>query len=508
MQLPDPEPIKRFIATNRNIILYSVLIAIVAFGYELFNFSMSMDEETTSFIPAAGRLFYIQIGRWGTYLLNLVLFPESLVPYVPFLIGILCLAMSSVLVTSILEGSQWAKMVFSTIFITSPFHAYYLTFNTAAPYFGVGIVCVVVSFLVGIKAIDNHSRKGFLIAMLLLAVAISMYQAVFAMFITLCSFYLLMQTLKTAQPDLCSLGKKSLFLLLLIIFSVALYKMIDYGAQYILKVLVNPKNSAYLEQFEGWGKAPVKSVIIDIYLNFRRFIAGTVIPGGQWISIATLLVIVPALIIHLALEKSGILRKITSGVLVILLLISPYSLLFILGAKLPIRTMMAIPLGIGLIWWLAYQRTGRWGKTILLILVFYGMIDNTTLITRLFYSTYNSWQADRDMANRIYERICLLDTSNINKPITVAFIGECKFPGNAMYLKSEVFGASYFERTKKNPNRITYFFKSLRINNLFIISNNKYLESLRMKVRSLPSWPQKGSVCQIDSVIVVKISDD
>ena len=55
---------------NKAILLFSLCIAILCYGYEIFNFSLSIDEEIASFSDANGRKTYLLIGRWGTYLLN------------------------------------------------------------------------------------------------------------------------------------------------------------------------------------------------------------------------------------------------------------------------------------------------------------------------------------------------------------------------------------------------------------------------------------------------------
>ena len=68
---------------NQNLILVTTLLLIIiaAYGFELFNFNLTIDEEVHVFSPQADR--WIEQGRWGMYLLNRFLLPQPVIPFVP-----------------------------------------------------------------------------------------------------------------------------------------------------------------------------------------------------------------------------------------------------------------------------------------------------------------------------------------------------------------------------------------------------------------------------------------
>lgn len=118
--------------------------------------------------------------------------------------------------------------------------------------------------------------------------------------------------------------------------------------------------------------------------------------------------LMPVLIIFFIREMKSTRSIWLMLVLLVLLFLAPFSLVYLNGSELPCRILVALPLLTALVWWLLYPRCTAWGQKILLV-GFFLFISNTTAIKQLFRSTWVSWQADRDMANRIYERICTLD---------------------------------------------------------------------------------------------------
>jgi hypothetical protein len=508
MKILNLDYLKKYVSDNRKIIIFSFLIAIICYGYEIFNFSLSIDEELASFNNASNNRFLIEIGRWGTYLLNRLMFSQSLLPYAPFLFGVLCLAAASVIFVTSIGGSPGAKYIFSIVFITSPVHAYYLAFNTADPYFSIGLALMVISYLEAVKGFETKSRFALLRSVLTCAFSISIYQALFSVFVTLMMFHLL--TKKAGDPNFnCkALLKRATGFILLAVVSLALYKMTDF---LIFKMVLDSKAShgmAYLNSLQSWGKLPSMLIIKNLILGTITYFTGKLIPGERYLIPFSVFFLISYLVYKFGTQKRTVIDRIILILLLLLLLVSPFILIYINGAMLPVRTMMAFPLLLAMLWWLVYTQIRQSGKKIMLVLAFVLFITNTGITTRLFYSSWVAWQADRDMANRIYERICNLDLPDNGKPIEVAFLGKYDHPGNALFIKSDIFGASFFGWDNGNPIRILFLFKTMGINNLRMASNMKTKVSLSDTVQKLPCWPFKGSVCFYENVVIVKLSNE
>ena len=508
MKILNLDCLKKYVSDNRKIIIFSFLIAIICYGYEIFNFSLSIDEELASFTNASDNRFLIEIGRWGTYLLNHLLFPYSLLPYAPFLFGVLFLAAASVIFVTSIDGSLGAKYIFSIVFITSPVHAYYLAFNTADPYFSIGLALMVISYIEAVKGFETNNRFALLRSVLTFAFSISIYQALVSVFVTLMMFHLL--TKKSGDPDFNfkALLKRTTGFILLAVVSLALYKMTDF---LIFKMVLDsdaPRGTAYLNNFQGWGKLPAMLIVNNLIQGTITYFTGKLIPGEKYLIPFSVLILISYLVYKFVTQKRTIIDRIILILLLLLLLVSPFILIYINGAMLPVRTMMAFPLLLAMLWWLVYTQIRQSGKKIMLILALVLFITNTGITTRLFYSSWVAWQADRDMANRIYERICNLDLPDNGKPIPVAFIGKYNHPDNNLFIKSDIFGASFFGWGKGNQKRILSLFKTIGINNLRVISKKIISVSVSDTVQKMPCWPFKGSVCFYNNVVIVKLSNE
>ena len=189
----------------------------------------------------------------------------------------------------------------------------------------------------------------------------------------------------------------------------------------------------------------------------------------------------------------------------IFLILSPFILTFLSGASMPVRTMIPITLMIGLLWLFSYQHLGSLLRKLMFLAAIIILINNTFINTRFFYTTFTAWQADRDIANRIIERIYQLNPPLKNGIIKVAWAGNYSHQANELFIKSETLGASFFKWHPGEPYRIVPFFKTIGINELRTVPLRN-LEHRKDEIEVMPSWPDHGSVKIFDTIVVVKFS--
>jgi hypothetical protein len=79
--------VQSYIKKNTTLICALVILALCAYGFELFNFNLTIDEEihATYSEPVFG---WIEEGRWGMYLLNKFVIPYTVMPFVPLFIAL------------------------------------------------------------------------------------------------------------------------------------------------------------------------------------------------------------------------------------------------------------------------------------------------------------------------------------------------------------------------------------------------------------------------------------
>jgi hypothetical protein len=498
-----------YFKTNRWLIIFSLLIAVLSFGYELFNFSLSIDEEIDSFRNANNSYVFISVGRWGLYLINLFFQPVSVVPYYPTLIALLCLSATSIIFVTNSSGSMTSKMVFTILFITSPIHSYYLAFNTSGMYYAMGMVLTAIAFQL-YRTICNKTKfefKHYFFVVMLMAFSISLYQSNLVFFIVFVVYYLLMELLTREKYRWNDLLYAIGVLLGIVITSYIVYKIGDYSAREILQALNEKNNTEYIDNFSKWGVLKTDHILSLIYNETIEYLTGTGLSGSPLgLSLKSLLIILIIIIIQIMISEKRKLQKTLSMIALTFLVISPFVILYLYGTKLPIRAMIPVTLMIALLWFISYQQAGSLVRKILFLAAFVILINNTFINTRLFYATNIAWQADRDIANRIIERIYQLNPPIEKGKINVVFSGNYTHSENPLFYKSEIHGASFFEWSPGKTYRMKAFLKTIGINEINDLPVSK-LEHRKSEIKAMPSWPNYGSVVLIDDIVVVKLSD-
>jgi len=493
---------------NKYIIIYSLLLAVFSFGYELFNFTLSIDEELQALKKAIDTDTAIAVGRWGLYLINSLIIPHSVLPFLPILIALISISFTSIVFLSDEGNDSSGGFVFSVIFITSPIHSYYLAWNSALSY-TIGMLFTVISYLFFKSAIENNKTrlKYYFISVILLGLALSIYQALLALFLVFCAYFLFINQFNSSSFLFKDTLKKVFWIFIVTGLAFLFYKIGDVSARYFLFDGKFFNNTAYLESFISWGKLPVKEILLDLMYNTGGHLLGMKNFGDVvCLSSKSLIFLVPIFLYFIYKSKISNEAKVFSVLLLGALFISPFTVNFINGKPLPTRALMSLAMMTAILWVLVYRHAGSILRRIMVVAAFIVLINNTYINTRLFYSSYVSWQADRDMANRIIERVYNLDPPVKNGKIQISFVGNYNHPKNELFVQSDVHGASFFGWDGGNPWRMRDFFRTVGINELNIVLYEN-LGFMNAKIEAMPKWPSKGSVKLIDNIVIIKLSD-
>jgi hypothetical protein len=500
--------LKEYLSGNSMMLVFAILIVVISFGYELFNFTLTIDEELMSFMMAKDLTTYINLDRWGNYWLNRLLMPESVLPYLPTLIALLCMAGSAFLLIAKRKGELLAAIIFFVIFLSSPVHSYWLAFSIISPYIAIGMLVSTIGFL-SFEEAEYRSKNRwilYLFSVLGLTIAISVYQALLAYFLTLIAFYLFskLQTDKELKfPDFA-----------LLILRIGVICGISFGIYYVIGLFQKKMtggtsgilNHEYLSKFILWDKESVGQILS----NLSSFIIATFFPvdsgraytGAVVYSVVILLIMIVFFVFR---SKLKTISKTLSVILLLVFVLSPFAVMFLNGAVLPPRTFMALPLMMGLLWWLVYRESGSFFKKVLMVVALFIFIGNIQKNTRLFYSSHVANEADYVMASRIVSRIDKLKPEPVDGTIQVSFIGKYSHPVNPLFIQSAVHGSSFFWMNVRGSERLLAFLKIAGFYEFNLIPQSKY--SKHSKVLSMPSWPEKGAVRLIGNTVVVKLSE-
>jgi hypothetical protein len=498
--------IEDYLYRNRVIIIYSLLISICCYGYELFNFSLSIDEENNSFVSSLTDLRRIFIGRWGEFILRFLFIPNSVLPFLPTLIAILCIAFSSILYINSEKGDLTSKIIFCTIFISYPLHSYFLAFNHVSFSIGIGMLLSVISFLMAKKAMEERKINKWyaIVSIFALILSMSTYQGVLPIFIFLSISNQLILLINGEENPNKEIFRKIAGFIIIFCLSFVLYKIIDKAIRVILFIPFL-KAAPNLDYLITWGHQPISKILTLLFKTTKRYLLGDSFYGGAMIK--SLFLLVPLAIYFIFQKVKGFINRLYSLLLLLFLILCPFFIMFLIGTKLPPRALLALPLLPAFFWWFCYQYFNLHLKRFLLIATLSIFLVNTFYTTRLFYASYVAWRADRDMGNRIIERIYSLDLPVNANGIPVAFIGKYQHPGNELFLQNaDVFGASFFCWADGKPARMNSFFKTLGFNEIKIVILDKNKKNAE-EIRSINCWPKKGSVKLVDNIVIVKLSN-
>jgi hypothetical protein len=497
-----------FIRRNKIVITSSFLIGVFSFGYELFNFSLSIDDEFATLLNAGEMKSAIITGRWGFYLLNLFFHPNSLMPYYTTALAIIFISASASLFVIHHQGNIPSKLIFLAIFISSPVHSYYLAFNLSF-YYALGMLLSTIAFFALKSAVNTKgiAFRHYLTAALLLAFSIALYQSMLAFFLVLTAYFIFEETSKQSINK-NQIQKLFFGIVGVSIFGLLVYKFGDYLTRFCFLVADNRNNTNYLDNFSTWALNDLKTKIVNLIITTWNYLTGLT-KRNIYLGIAekTTLILVSILAYQIISKERKSFRKVIWSLLSLLLLvISPFALLYLNGSDLPVRAMMSLPLMIAMLWFLTYQRVGKLARRVMLLMVIFILINNSYINTRLFYASNTSWESDKALAHRIAERINSLNPKHKNGLIQVAFVGDLEQSQNQLFLKSEVFGASFFNWEPGDLRRKFALLKIVGHSNFTNPSQSDY-ECLFDEISKMPSWPDNGSVKLFDDIVVVKLSE-
>ena len=202
------------------------------------------------------------------------------------------------------------------------------------------------------------------------------------------------------------------------------------------------------------------------------------------------------------------------------LLASPFYLTLVLGERPVIRGQLALPFTMAFMAYLAglllrESKKGiltSVGKTILFLLCFTAIWQQTDITCRLYYSDAVRYQEDLWLAGNLEQDIIKF-TGKCDYAGTVVFVGKRNAPGNCASLTGDVMGQSLFAwDTEVEP--VNYWSSSRIIGFMHCMGTNYQAptsdQTAQAAARALemPCYPAEGSIEWCGDFLVVKLSGE
>lgn len=495
-----------YIYTHRWFIGYSCLILLVAWGYELFHFTISIDDEFFMFAQEESITKWLKQGRWGMALTFRILGNPS-IPIFSLFVTLSCVICAFLILFELLQASESSKYIFLPLLLACPILYFTFSFFSLCPGVGIAILAATIA-----AAIFCRSRKGFhlCIGIMLGAFAIACYQSTLLIMPVIFVAYLLQQITLQNESWTKSIWPAIRFGLL-ILASLAGYLAIQKFSLWYFNLqisyidnFINPPGSM-LEAGRHFDLFCLK--LHDLYqAKFGEPIS------GHFLLICLCLALVP---ITSLFRHRNVMTFLITLFLVSLLAILPFSLdLLNQKAEIPLRSMIAFPFATVCIFHLAWrnleqQKTIQYllGCLLILIGIQYAILNN-----KLAYSSKLSFDQDQvllqNMLSRLYNNPEFSANVASGKKIPIVIIGYClgeqetKYP----FLKKEAVGHSILAWDQGSARRVTCM--------LHIMGQKYFIEPEKTDYQAavniapqMGTWPEQSSLKYINGTVLIKFSD-
>lgn len=477
-----------------------VLALAMAYGFEVFSFHLTLDEESFAETSSAA---YAQIwlaqGRWSMAVLTLLV-PSPVVPVVSTLIGVALTGLALwILCRRYFNMGPWQAVLCAALAATLPTLSFMFSFSTIAYGIGIGNMLLVVYF-VGMSSPKWLHRAVGVVG---LVFAIGIYDSF------LVAGAALAIALVCNRPRWSTIG--------IAVASLGLAYLLSKAAATVGQAVRGLSPDTYTNQFvdiAGLVSDPVSrtrqafsSVLQVITLSSDRF--GLHSP---WLAVAIFALVVLAFVG--AFRVSGIREKaITLSALVVLLLI-PVGVEAVAPTPVLLRSMIYLPMVVVVLAGVAagglQTISTRTVKTAVLGVVgaaiVLAVVGQATISNRLFAASEMTYAQDQNLAFLIGTEKERLAGGSVGENVPIVVGGTHSWPEAALTPAKETLGVSFFAGLGGPDNlqhRDAAFLRSQGV--AVRAATEAETEGVVGLLETMPHYPDSGWIDYVGGVLLINL---
>lgn len=484
---------RQFDATT--LFVFSLCLGLILYGFDLLTMGFSIDEEIDLYAPEPIRV-WLRTGRWGTFILNYLLLPNPVTPVITQFIAIAFFAAAFVVVAHCWSKSiEWRHFVVVPFVMGFPIIPHIMSFQNLS-------YAVAIGFFLSSLAVwliwQGH-RLRYPLSVLLIAFSIAIYQPLL--------IYVLILLITTAAIRLEDIGISETVRKVAVTFGLIVASYVAWISVWLGLLAVVGVERRYVDDYVRLDvlMADPVQVVLTAYRSAFAILSGQsdIYLGDKgWATGAILLISVVMVVFKVLVDRrrSTVIAALlaATGVLVSLFIS------IIHFGDLPYRTLVGVPLALAGLIFFACQGQGKTLRIVLISLSAICFVNYATISNQQAFAQSLSIEADKNLVERIMERIAVLDG---DKPKKLMFLGVFSLPPSQALprVRSSTYGASFFEWDLGNYRRITMFLKMMSYDFEVVGGDErvKYAEAMR----EMPSWPSKGSIVIVGDMAVIKLSN-
>lgn len=479
--------------------------------YSLSSFSLSIDDEFAVFRDRPD--VWIGQGRWTAYLIERLIFPQPVMPFVPNFIFCLLITFGYMLLSRSHGLSRdWRTYLLFPVFCGFPVWWFIAEFYANLPSIGLGVLLVSASIFVFARSENRlaSSRRTevilTVIQAILLATAIGAYQSLLLMHVAMGLGIVLVRLLfsdKTDGQDIRVAIWRIVRLGMVASLGLVIYQTINAYAQWLV-----PSRSEYLEGFwrlDDLIRNPAE-VISGVFKQMGSFYSGD--PSTYGVSLGSVAAVVAASGVFLLMQFWGHGSLVLSALLWVAILFTPFILNLVSGGIIDSRSLVAVPYVVWLMAILLLKSRRLVLVTVALAIILSLELQIVKAIGTYAAISFIAQEHDRMLATDLYRRISELDERfNRDQEILVDFYGTKNVETPYPYVWSSTMGASFFDWDGGNPWRMVEFMRLLGYTNIGIPDTERRLQMTPI-FEAMPKWPAPESVRKVDGVFLIKLGDN
>lgn len=490
------ERIKAYLKDNIFLIVFFWGIVLAAYGFELFNINLTIDEELAALRTEVNQGF-VTSNRWGLYILTKVLLPKQVIPFLPLALALFFQFAAILIFLDLLQIQKKAdRIVISGIGLIWPGLAYLYSFSFVNFAVGFGFLCISLALFILVRA----KKRLKLLAVIPIAFVFSIYQPLLQPLVMVFLFYLIYNWQKTSK-DLNQFISYA-------ILTTALGCLLYLGIQKLFLLAFQTESSDYISHFFDFSNLfqNVGVYILKLWNLFYNVMVGDATFYGVAVRALPLFLLVGG---GLAMVHEFKHREKMSYYLLFLVLLGIFSVLPFIGGILtkgyiPYRSLLGVP--IFLMGWaaLALKHTGSKTRLILSVLAVTTLFQFAISMNHLFASSAFAYEEDKFLAGQLVQRIEEeKEKTGSTEVAYLELVGYVDRPTTPLVSRIENIGASFFGWDGGNPTRAAAFLRILGYDHLEALPLERRVDYVLLG-ESMPAWPKAGSVQVIDNVIVIK----
>lgn len=493
-----------WIKTQKILVTWVLFLILMAYGVKVFNYNISIDTDIMIYNAMGNLKAYIGSRRFSVSFTKMLLSTEVVNPYLLNFLMVSILSAAAFVwcyVLNMLSGKSnpISNCVFSGIFLTHPLMAEQFEFTLQGTEVALALLLMAFSvYFVHRYLILNAQKRYLFVGVLLMVWCFGTYQSFFVIYIVGCVFTIIFSLCRKSQSNLYWL-KIIMSEIFILIVSAILYFMVSSAVIFLFDA-----QHSYIDSMIMWKTRPIGDCLKNIAIFLR-----TVILGEGTFYNKMYIFFISLLIIHFIryVKNKGV-NKIIYLICWIGVCVSPFMMSIILGNQEPKRAQFYLPFMLALgFYYLSLQITRREIYVLLCSVCLVCSFRQGVVTSRLFYTDFLRFEEDQELVYSMSQKMGELGFLNGERKYIV-FIGGYNARLNNSAECGQIIGQSRFHSGGTATGATPWAISIFRVwgYDFWTPEAEQYEKALEWS-KTMTCWPEDGSICCRDGIIVVKLSE-